>query len=133
MNNDAQTLKSLADPNRLRLVRLLGHAGRPLCVCEIVDSLLIPQYAVSRNLKALEAAGLVVSAKKGKWVYYSIPRRSDSFRDALLGAIEKSIVGLSEEVKNRLSTRLRLRKNGRCELGIQNEKLLARSNRPGRR
>jgi DNA-binding transcriptional ArsR family regulator len=47
----------LAEPNRRRIVELLGTAERP--VGELVDRLGISQPAVSKHLRALREAGLV--------------------------------------------------------------------------
>jgi ArsR family transcriptional regulator, arsenate/arsenite/antimonite-responsive transcriptional repressor len=63
-------LNALRDPLRLRLLRLLR--GQELCVCELVDSLRIPQYAVSRHLRFLRALGLVAARRDGRWMHYRL-------------------------------------------------------------
>jgi ArsR family transcriptional regulator len=60
--------KALADPTRLRLVRLLARG--PLSVNEIIEVLRMGQSRVSRHLKILAEAGLVSSRRQGTWIYY---------------------------------------------------------------
>lgn len=61
---------ALADPLRLRLLRLLME--RELCVCELMRVLKTPQYKVSRHLGVLKKAGLVRDWREGTWIHYEI-------------------------------------------------------------
>jgi DNA-binding transcriptional ArsR family regulator len=54
---------ALGDPNRRAIVELLGTGGRP--VREIADALPISRPAVSRHLRLLKNAGLVVEEARG--------------------------------------------------------------------
>lgn len=63
------TLKALADPNRLRILNLLGD--RTLCVCDLEEVLGLNQSNLSRHLAKLKAAGLVTSKKSGLFIYYT--------------------------------------------------------------
>lgn len=54
---------ALGDPNRRAIVELLGSGGRS--VREIADSLPISRPAVSRHLRLLKDAGLVVEEPRG--------------------------------------------------------------------
>ncbi len=73
---------SLADPLRVRIVRLLFE--RELCVCEVERVLQEPQYKVSRHLGILKRAGVVHDWREGTWIHYEIhPRLSLQWRDAL--------------------------------------------------
>ena len=54
---------ALGDPNRRAIVELL--AGRPRSVQEIADELPISRPAVSRHLRLLKDAGLVVDQPSG--------------------------------------------------------------------
>src|SRR5574342_1372583 len=72
-------LSALADPTRLRLVRLLLQ--QELCVCELVDALRMPQYKVSRHLQRLRSTGLVEARRDGRWIHY---RLSQTAPDAQL-------------------------------------------------
>jgi len=63
-------LRALADPNRLRILDLLG--GGELYAQEIVARLGIAQSAVSRHLSLLERAGLVQVAPRRGMKYYAV-------------------------------------------------------------
>jgi ArsR family transcriptional regulator len=64
---------ALSDPGRAKVV--LALKGRSLCVCHIVEMLGLSFPTVSRHLSILEAAGLIVMEKRGKWTYCSLPGR----------------------------------------------------------
>ncbi len=96
---------------------------KELCVCELVDALVLPQYEVSRHLAALKTVGLVTDRREGLWAYYSIP---DSARkDPLLGGLLDLIAaqtGAAREIQRdlaRVERRLTLRAGGRCVVGAQ--------------
>jgi DNA-binding transcriptional ArsR family regulator len=55
--------EALGDPNRRAIVELLGSGGRS--VREIADALPISRPAVSRHLRLLKDAGLVVEQPRG--------------------------------------------------------------------
>ena len=66
--------KSLADPNRLRIVDLL--LSHDLCVGALANRLSISKPAVSQHLRILRKAGLVKGEKRGYWTHYSIERNA---------------------------------------------------------
>ncbi len=85
--------KALADATRLRILRLL-MAGE-VCVCDIHDTLKIPQAKASRHLAYLRRAGLVTTRREGLWVHYSLSKSADpivaTIKDAtthVLGHVE---------------------------------------------
>ncbi|HXF49646.1 MAG TPA: metalloregulator ArsR/SmtB family transcription factor [Verrucomicrobiae bacterium] len=119
-----ETLKVLAEPVRLRILRLLLSAGKEICVCELADSLLVPQYAVSRHVKELEREGLVRSRREGKWVYYSAEKPGGGFHKKLLQAVLALPENSAREDQKNFAKRLKLRAGGKCILGIQNKNLL---------
>ena len=55
--------EALGDPNRRAIVELLGPGGRS--VQELADALPISRPAVSRHLRLLKEAGLVVEEPQG--------------------------------------------------------------------
>ena len=65
-----ELLKAVADPNRLRILKCLQV--RPACVCELVQATGMPQPRVSRHLKVLRDAGLVVDSREAQWVLYAL-------------------------------------------------------------
>ncbi len=77
-----EVFKALADCTRLRILGLL--AAGEVCVCEIHQSLGLPQPTVSRHLAYLRNAGLVTTRKQGLWVYYSVANANDPVVQAVL-------------------------------------------------
>jgi len=67
-------LCAIADPTRLRLLRLLHR--QELCVCELMEALHLPQYTVSRHLRELRRVGLVEATRSGRWMHYRISRKA---------------------------------------------------------
>ena len=65
-----ERLKAVSHPLRLRVLALL-EAGE-LCVCQIAETLEVPQSSVSEALKELRRAGFVVERKEGRWVFVSV-------------------------------------------------------------
>jgi DNA-binding transcriptional ArsR family regulator len=62
--------EALGDPNRRAIVELLGSGGRS--VGEIADALPISRPAVSRHLRLLKEAGLVVEEAQGTRRIYGL-------------------------------------------------------------
>jgi ArsR family transcriptional regulator, arsenate/arsenite/antimonite-responsive transcriptional repressor len=67
--------KALADPTRLRLIKLLGDDEVSVCSC--VKVLETHQSKVSRHLAYLRRAGLVTTRRDGKWIHYRLVEPSD--------------------------------------------------------
>jgi DNA-binding transcriptional ArsR family regulator len=65
--------EALGDPHRREIVELL--AGRPQSVQEIADALPISRPAVSRHLRLLKDAGLVVDEPAGARRLYRLDQR----------------------------------------------------------
>lgn len=66
--------KAVADPSRVRIVKLLE--GGELCVCQITTVLNLAPATVSKHLAGLKAAGLLQQRRDGKWVYYRLAERT---------------------------------------------------------
>lgn len=62
--------EALGDPNRRAIVELLGSGGRS--VRELADALPISRPAVSRHLRLLKEAGLVVEEAEGTRRIYGL-------------------------------------------------------------
>jgi ArsR family transcriptional regulator len=87
MNDFITVMKALSDFNRVKLLKILQH--RVLCVCEIQALLDIAQPTVSKHLKVLEEAGLVLHTKDGLWVNYHLTDGSQSaYAATLLGNLK---------------------------------------------
>jgi len=91
--------KALADTTRLRILGLL-LAGE-VCVCNIHDSLGLPQPKVSRHLAYLRRAGLVAARKEGLWVHYRLARLEDPVMQALVDAVGHAIGHLESGARDR--------------------------------
>jgi len=70
----SKVFKALGDETRQRIISvlLLGE----MCVCEIMTAFDMTQPTTSHHLKILEDAGLIVSRKEGKWVFYRVQDKS---------------------------------------------------------
>ena len=65
-----EQLKAVSHPIRLRVLALL-ESGE-LCVCQVAETLQVPQSSVSEALRELRRAGFVVERKEGRWVFMSV-------------------------------------------------------------
>lgn len=98
MKQFIKVMKALSDPNRVKMMKILQ--SRPLCVCEIKETLGIAQSTASKHLKLLEDAGLTRSFKDGLWVNYSLADGSDSPYSANMIGNLKHWLNDEIEVKN---------------------------------
>ena len=64
----AEALKQLGDPSRLHIYWLLCHTEA--CVIEIANAVEMSSPAVSHHLRVLKQAGLIVSTRNGKEMFY---------------------------------------------------------------
>jgi DNA-binding transcriptional ArsR family regulator len=64
----------LADPTRLKLLRLLSQQKKPnaLCVNALAYQLGVTQSAISQHLRVLKSTGLVKGERRGYRVHYFI-------------------------------------------------------------
>jgi DNA-binding transcriptional ArsR family regulator len=90
MDTLSEMLKALADPNRLRIMHLLGR--QTLCVCDLEAVLGLEQSNLSRHLLRLRQAGLVRAQKDGQFVYCSrrIPSPNEAWLEALYRTIDQN-------------------------------------------
>ena len=63
-------LAALADPVRLRIVGVLAGGGR--CVCDLQEKVPVAANLLSYHLRVLRDAGLVVAARRGRWIDYRL-------------------------------------------------------------
>lgn len=86
MEDLLEIYKAFADKNRVRILKML--LDKPLCVCELADVIGISQPAISRHLKQMKSAGLLLDKKVGNWVYYRINDKSSFYGKALLDLLK---------------------------------------------
>jgi ArsR family transcriptional regulator, arsenate/arsenite/antimonite-responsive transcriptional repressor len=85
----AALFKVLADPHRLKILATIARNEEEVCVCDLTGGLPLEQPTISHHLKVLRESGLVLSERRGTWVYYRLaPGAIDALRDAV-GAIER--------------------------------------------
>jgi ubiquinone/menaquinone biosynthesis C-methylase UbiE/DNA-binding transcriptional ArsR family regulator len=83
MPSIVQTLRVVADPNRLRILLLLR--GEELSVAELQEILVMGQSTISTHLKQLKQAALVEDRRTGKSSLYRMATSTVEENDALKG------------------------------------------------
>jgi len=70
-------LKAVADPTRLKILRLLKQKGccsigKPvgMCACDLEEYVKLTQPTISHHMAILKKAGLVQAEKNGLWTWY---------------------------------------------------------------
>jgi ArsR family transcriptional regulator len=85
----AGLFRALGDETRLEIVALLAAARAPVCACHIEARFDLAQPTISHHLKVLRKAGLLLSERRGTWIYYAIDpsalARIDAFTRSLGG------------------------------------------------
>ncbi len=102
--------KAFADETRLRILHLLSQGE--LCVCDIIDTLKLPQSKVSRHLAYLRRAGLVRDRKEGLWRHYALTQPDGQFHKGLVSCL-KSCFHEVDSLQRDMSA-LRKRQEKKC-------------------
>jgi DNA-binding transcriptional ArsR family regulator len=84
----AQALRTISEPNRLKLLCLLRHGER--CVCQLEEALQLKHNLICHHLKALDRLGLLRSKSRGNFTFYSLDKKA--YR-TLLNGINKVLGG----------------------------------------
>jgi ArsR family transcriptional regulator, arsenate/arsenite/antimonite-responsive transcriptional repressor len=71
LTEGVRLFKALADETRLTILKQLRDEEE-VCACDLVACCDVAQPTVSHHLKVLREAGLVLSDKRGLWVYYRL-------------------------------------------------------------
>jgi ArsR family transcriptional regulator, arsenate/arsenite/antimonite-responsive transcriptional repressor len=100
--------QALADRTRLRILALLLTGE--VCVCDIHESLELPQPKVSRHLAYLRRAGLVDGRKQGLWVHYRVA----NLTDPILRTIQDAVTHALSHVDELQQDTVRLAKRQNC-------------------
>ena len=72
----AKRFDLLSDTTRLKIFWILCH--REKCVLELSKMMQITSAAISHHLKALKEAGLILSRRKKKEVYYQVAESKET-------------------------------------------------------
>lgn len=77
-DEQAAVFSALADPTRLKLIKLLRCQRDPdaLCVNALAALLGVTQSAVSQHLRILRATGLVKGERRGYHIHYFINQKA---------------------------------------------------------
>jgi ArsR family transcriptional regulator len=81
--------KALGDSTRLRILGLLLTGE--VCVCDIHESLKIPQSKASRHLAYLRRSGLVETRRDGLWIHYRLGTLADPVLAAIADAVRHAL------------------------------------------
>ena len=101
--------RALGDATRLRILGLLLTGE--VCVCDIHESLKIPQPKASRHLAYLRRSGLVDTRRDGLWIHYRLGTLADPVLAAILDAVRHGLAHV--DTVHRDAERLQ-KKNGCC-------------------
>lgn len=82
MRDFISVMKALSEPNRVRIIKLLGK--RPLCVCEMTSLLGLAQPTISKHVRVLEHAGLVCGRREGPWVLYDLDTEGSEYSRTMI-------------------------------------------------
>ena len=109
-----ETYRALGDSTRLRILTLL--ADGEVCVCDIHDTLRLPQPTVSRHLAYLRRAGLVEARREGTWMHYRLAKVHP-----VLGAILDTAAHAMSHVNSLERDRQRFEKHVGRRLPVANQ------------
>ncbi|WP_149205071.1 metalloregulator ArsR/SmtB family transcription factor [Actinotalea subterranea] len=94
----AAMLRALADPLRLRMISVVAaEPSGEACVCDLASVADVSQPTVSHHLKVLRDAGLLVSDRRGTWVYYRVAPGAHRVVASLLESLGPAAVTLEAE------------------------------------
>ena len=90
MKEMVKVFKAVADPNRIRILKMLQK--KKMCVCELSAVLGITQPSVSRHMGMLRDAGLVRDERDSQWINYELcEEKLNQYAPVIMGNIRKWI------------------------------------------
>lgn len=126
--------KALADENRVRM--LLALRGQELCLCQIVELVVLAPSTASKHMSILRQARLVEGRKSGRWMYYRLASKDapEVVQQALAWAME-SLASDPRVVRDaeRLQEILQLDAQSLCESQCPPERSCGKSGKNSRR
>lgn len=103
--------RAFSDRTRLRILHLL--TGGELCVGDIVGALKVDQPAISRHLRYLRRAGLVLMRKQGLWVFYALAPARGRIHQTFVDCLESCFEEVPELAADAARAK-RIRATGGC-------------------
>lgn len=95
-----ELFKALSDPNRLVLLTSLSERQEPSTVSEAAECCSVDMSVVSRHLAMMRDAGVLTAEKRGRQVYYSVPREELAAQLRAMADALESCCSTSEEKSN---------------------------------
>lgn len=89
---------ALADTIRWRIIHLVFD--HPLCVCELAETLKLPQSTLSSQLRVIQKAGLLDCERQGKWLFYRVKPEYRSLLTAFFKHFESTKVSDPQLIKD---------------------------------
>jgi DNA-binding transcriptional ArsR family regulator len=112
MRELVKVLKAVADPNRLRIFKMLQYRKR--CVCELAAALGVSMPSVSRHLSMMKDAGLIEDERDGMWTNYMLCREKLNKYAPVLQAQLKEWINDDEGIKKMLKKTGTLKREELC-------------------
>ncbi|AZP29677.1 MULTISPECIES: metalloregulator ArsR/SmtB family transcription factor [Acinetobacter] len=106
MINQVDFFKCLSDQTRLNILKLVLNKQN-ICVCELTEQLELSQPKISRHLALLRTHGILLDARQGQWVYYSVNPDLPNWAVEVLKTIanqDESLVNQSSSQFSSIST-----------------------------
>jgi DNA-binding transcriptional ArsR family regulator len=126
--------KALADENRVRM--LLALRGRELCLCQIVELVVLAPSTASKHMSILRQARLVEGRKSGRWMYYRLAGNdAPAVVRRMLALVLESLAEDPRVVRDaeRLQEILRVDPQALCESQCPPERSCSKSRKKPRR
>ena len=94
-------LRALGQPERLKILLVIGHGEA--CVCHLEAALDLRQAYISQHLMALRQAGIVAARREGRRIFYRLgnPDLLDFIQQAgrQIGFTEEEITALEQPAR----------------------------------
>jgi ArsR family transcriptional regulator len=87
LTEETTLFRALADPARVAILATLARTEHEVCVCDFTSGVGLNQSTVSHHLKLLKDAGLITSARRGTWGYYSLAPDARARLEAALASV----------------------------------------------
>src|SRR5690625_2490431 len=72
-----QILKAIGEETRLKIISYLTIDS--FCVSELVELLEMSQPSISKHLRRLRQAEIILEERKGKWIFYSLNKEHELY------------------------------------------------------
>ncbi len=117
---ETKAFKVLSDETKMRILNLLLE--RECCVCEVMQSLEIPQSRASRGLIALHDAGFLKLRKERLWSLYSLDEEGiRGYRSRLVEAVREALKDSKAAALDKERLKKAERVGARCVTSPEND------------